>query len=175
MDAERPDPSSPPKTGPELAELLATDHAQRTTLVKYAHSRFGISGPVCEDLLQETIVELMLVRATTTIQSPAGFVFRIFHIRCCRYSMRPERREITSGLTPSTPDPSPFQDRRALLLETLHEGFTTLSLVCRQILTARYVEGRSLRETAEAVSRAYSGIPKLISRCLKHLRMSLSA
>jgi RNA polymerase sigma factor (sigma-70 family) len=160
------------KTGAEVAEELAVDTAQQQHLATYARAKFGISGEDVEDLLQETVLELL--RTTCVIRRPAGFVFRIFHTRCCLYLERATMRRVaTAGAQPEREDlhdPAYEATDRKLLL--LH-GFDRISSSCQRLLRAYYLEGKSLKETAAEVAVAYSGVWNLMTRCLRRLRACL--
>ncbi len=166
-----PDFSAP--TSREIAETLQ-DREQRSRLLAYALSRFGIESWDAEDLLQETALEL--VRQRTVVRSPRGFVFRIFHMRCCRFLKR-RRAEfrIFSGKGSSAAFAREEQAESASQRIALREVFRTISSSCRKILLAYYVEGRSLRETARTIPLPYSGVWSTISRCLRRLRSCLES
>jgi RNA polymerase sigma factor (sigma-70 family) len=157
-------------------EGVLLDREERSRLVAYARARFGIDPDSAEDLLQETAIELLRLR--TLVHSPRGFVFTVFHARCCRYlrNLRAERRmfsgdEFTVAEEASAAgDECEFLDSRLLL----QRAFGEISPSCRKLLHAYYVEGRSLRESGEAMALAYSGVWKTINRCLKRLRACLA-
>jgi RNA polymerase sigma factor (sigma-70 family) len=156
-------------------ESVLLDREQRSRLIAYARARFGLDSDTAEDLLQETAIELLRLR--TLVRSPRGFVFTIFHARCCRYlrHMLAERRMFSDGTcavaeeTGGVADPEEL-DSRLLVRRGLEE----ISASCRKLLHAYYVEGRSLRESADAMALAYSGVWKTINRCLKKLRACLA-
>jgi RNA polymerase sigma factor (sigma-70 family) len=161
---------------PQIAvEGVLLDREQRSRLVAYARARFGLDSETAEDLLQETAIELLRLR--TLVRSPRGFVFTVFHARCCRYlrHIQAERRMFSDGKctvtreTGGAADPEEL-DSRLLVQRALGE----ISASCRKLLHAYYVEGRSLRESAEAMALAYSGVWKTINRCLKKLRACLA-
>lgn len=162
-----------PRTGIEVAEGLATDPEQRRRLVSYARSKFGVGEEDAEDLLQETLLELM--RTEGLIHRPEGFAFRVFHTRCCN-GLRQERVTRTAlaaaaeGLRGAAPRP----DRSDVDL-LLRQGLSRVSLACRKLLTAHYVEGRSLRETAEALSLrgSLAAVHRLVNNCLRRLKRCL--
>lgn len=156
----------------EIAETLQ-DGQERSRLCAYALSRFGIESWDAEDLLQETALEL--VRQRTTVRSPRGFVFRVFHTKCCRFlEKRRAEFRIFTGTGPSADSGrEESQDESASQRVALREVFRTISSSCRKILLAYYVEGRSLRETARTVPLPYSGVWSTISRCLRRLRSCL--
>src|SRR6266550_3492692 len=72
-----------PLTSREVARAVVLDGQQRSKLVAYARSHFGIDSDDAQDLLQETALELL--RQRIVVRSPRGFTFRLFHRRCCRF------------------------------------------------------------------------------------------
>jgi RNA polymerase sigma factor (sigma-70 family) len=163
---------SSPLTSREIAETFLQEGEQRSRLFAYARSHFGIDSSAAEDLLQETAIELM--RQRSLVRSPSGFVFHVFHTRCCRYlqTLRAEQRTIAwsdrSEVSAGEPQAESIARRIAL-----REIFETVSSSCRRILLAYYVEGKSLRETAQAIALPYSGVWNTINRCLRRLRSCL--
>lgn len=158
-----------PRTGPEVAEDLATDTVQQRRLVAYARSRFGIDASASEDLVQETIVELL--RSASAIQHANGFVFRIFHLRCCAHTEQDVRARGVRARAPRTDRVETRVEEHVLL----REGFGRLSPTCQRLLRAYYIEGKSLKETAAECSLASSGVWKLINRCLRRLKTCLQS
>lgn len=157
------------------AEGVLLDREQRSRLVAYAHARFGIDDDTAEDLLQETAIELL--RLHTLVRSPRGFVFTIFHARCCRYlrHVQAERRMFSGGERAVAEDVSGATDCEEIDSRLLlQRGLEEISDSCRKLLHAYYVEGCSLRESAETMALAYSGVWKTINRCLKKLRACLA-
>lgn len=151
------------RPGTVVAEELAVDSRQHRRLRAYALKRFGIPAEDAEDLLQETMLELL--RAGSVLR-PQGFVFRLFHTRCCRYVERCVRQR--TPLPPPAASPLPVE-----LDLALRQGFSELTASCRGLLTAYYIEGQSLKSTASRMALAHSGVWKLINRCLKRLRSCL--
>ena len=84
-----------PRTGMEVAEALATDPGQRKALRLYAQVKFGIRDQDSEDLIQETMIQLMQTR--DLVLRPGGFVLRVFHTRCCDHLRRQNLRGRTDG------------------------------------------------------------------------------
>ena len=156
-------------------EGVLLDREQRSRLVAYARSRFGLDSDTTEDLLQETAIELLRLR--TLVRSPRGFVFTVFHARCCRFlrQLQAERRIFSEGKravaeeTCEVADPEELDSRLFV-----QRGLEEVSASCRKLLLAYYVEGRSLRESAAEMALAYSGVWKTINRCLKKLRACLA-
>src|SRR5450631_1381362 len=156
-----------------IAEAILLDQGRRRQLLAYAYSRFGIDGSDAEDLLQETVLELL--RCQTSIRRPEGFVFAVFRSRCVRFvaGQIAAHGVFSDNEAPMVEPPSQGAvetDERFALQEALD----TISVACRRLLRAYYVEGQSLREAAHTVSLAYSSIAKTISRCLQRLRQCLA-
>lgn len=169
MNAE----AAEPRTGVEVAEGLATDAEQKRRLVSYARSRFGIGDEEAEDLLQDTLLELM--RTEGLVNSPEGFAFRVFHTRCCNHLRRivtaRAGAEAAARALAARPDEAGSHDADVLL----RQGLSRVSVTCRTVLTAYYVEGRSLKETARALSLSVTttSVFRLVNTCLKKLRQCL--
>jgi RNA polymerase sigma factor (sigma-70 family) len=108
------------------------------------------------------------------VRSPRGFTFRVFHRRCCQFIRlrQADRRvfahpeEPMEACDPAAPETA---DRNL----TLRRVLETISSSCRRILLAYYVEGRSLKETAQAIPLPYPGVWNTINRCLRRLRACL--
>jgi RNA polymerase sigma factor (sigma-70 family) len=158
-----------PRTGVQAAVGLAGDAAQRLRLVTYAGTRFEIPESEAEDLLQETQLELL--RTEALLHRPEGFVFQVFHRRCCQHVRRTlvERRAALGALASRPTDTPPRLDDEVLL----REGLSRISESCRRILVAYYVEGRSLRETAEAFLVPAKSVYTIVNQCLRRLRRCL--
>jgi len=159
------------RSGRDVAEFLLTDVEHRTRFVTYARVRFGIGPEDAEDLLQETVLEL--IRVERAIHSPTGLAFQIFHRRCCRHLTR-SRRARHAPLNEQSPEMETVPEvDRADGLVLLRQGFEKISVACRQLLTAYYLEGKSIKETADEMSLASSGIWTLVNRCIQKLRVCL--
>jgi len=160
-------------TSHEIAQAVALDGEQRSRLVAYARSHFGIGPDDAQDLLQETALELL--RQRILVRSPRGFTFRVFHRRCCQFirHRREDRQVFTHPEEPvevCDPALADTADRHL----TLRRVMDTISSSCRKILLAYYVEGRSLKETAQAIPLPYPGVWNTINRCLRRLRACLA-
>ncbi|MGH9317873.1 MAG: RNA polymerase sigma factor [Thermoanaerobaculia bacterium] len=162
-----------PPTG-QFAEAVLLDAPQRQKLLGYARSRFGITVDDAEDILQDTALELL--RQRDYVRSPNGFLFAVFRARCVRFvETRRARREIFAGAynlfeaVPHHAGPE-MVDRGVALRQALGE----ISSTCRRLLSAYYVEGQSLRETAQDTTLTLWGVHKTINRCLRKLRECLN-
>jgi RNA polymerase sigma factor (sigma-70 family) len=163
-----------PLTSHEVAQAVVLDGEQRSKLIAYARARFGLKPEDAEDLLQETALELL--RQQTIVRSPLGFTFRVFHRRCCRFiRLRQADRQVFVSVeepVETACDAAPLEaaDRQI----TLRRVLETVSSSCRRILLAYYMEGRSLKETAQAIPTPYPAVWNTISRCLRRLRACLT-
>lgn len=155
--------------GQDVAELLAEDRDLRCRLVEYAAARFRIDRTTAGDLLQETALDL--IRFDGYVRRPEGFAFAVFHTRCCRLVTRQAERRRTLEQTPLPVSRTPRDEASERdLAVALRQGLRMISPGCRKLLTAYYLEGRSLKETAAVRSVSPTGVWTLINRCLRRLR-----
>jgi len=159
-------------TGPDLAEALLLDRAECERLVGIAYRRFGIRRDDAEELLAETLLELSASGAL--VHSPKGFAFRVFYVRCCRWLEREGRRaETPVGLDPAGGDRVSLPGSDPGLALAVRQAFAKLSATCRRLLKGYYVEGLSLRETAETTGHSSKQVWKRLNSCLKKLKECL--
>lgn len=164
---------APPMSTAQIAEAILLDQGRRRQLLAYACSRFGIDGPDAEDLIQETVLELL--RCQTSVRRPEGFVFAVFRSRCVRFvAGQIAAHGVFSDNEASTVEPPAHASVETDEHVALQEALDMISAACRRLLRAYYVEGQSLREAAHTVSLAYSSVAKTISRCLQKLRQCLA-
>ena len=162
------------RTGPETAEALLLDREQVEKLVGLAFRRFGISRADAEEVLAETLLELSASDAL--VESPRGFAYRVFYVRCCHFLEREGRsRTETAGLDPSAGRPVTYAGSGAEWTLALRQGFARLSPVCRRLLTGYYVEGLSLKETAATTGHSSKQVWKRLDDCLRRLKKCLEA
>lgn len=164
-----------PPTTRQIAEAVLLDERRRRELFAYAQSRFGIRGDDAEDLLQDTVIELLRCRGV--VRSAEGFVFAVFRARCARFVAGRIAAHVvfSETTTAAIPDAAePLSSERTDGHFALGEALNRISLPCRRLLEAYYVEGQTLREAANTGSLAYSSVAKTISRCLRRLRRCLS-
>jgi RNA polymerase sigma factor (sigma-70 family) len=156
-----------------VAEAVLLDRQQRSRLIKYAAARFGIESADAEDLLQDTA--LALLRQRGYVQDGDAFAFTVFRARCARFAeVRRRRRETFSPMTDGAETfPHPVGPERIDRRVALQEALVEISSSCRRLLSAYYVEGQSLLETAQTLGLASSGVTRTINRCLKRLRACL--
>ena len=141
-------------------------------LVTLARSRFGIHEVDAEDLVQETALEI--VRSPALIASPESYAFQVFHNRCARFVDRRTKRSavfVETGDWYRTPTAQEDLDEKSIV----RAGFARISATCRTLLTSYYVEGTSLKETAERTGHSPKQVWKRLSACLKKLKETIGA
>jgi RNA polymerase sigma factor (sigma-70 family) len=164
---------APPTTSRNVTGVLQ-DPGQRTRLLALARTRYGIGIEDARDLLQETAADLLRQR-DYLVESPRAYVAGAFRIRCSRFLRA--RRQIDDLIEPEeaalnlerSGEPEASERRFAV-----RQAFGLISPPCRKLLSAYYVEGQSLREAAETMALAYSGVSKTLNRCLRRLRQCLN-
>ena len=155
-----------------MAEALAVDAEFRERLVELARDKFRLDAETALDLLQETAV--ILIGTQQEIHHPRGFVYQVFHSRCCRCmegQIRSRRVREEAPPLPSTP-PGATADGAAMGA-ALRQALSRVSPRCRELLRSHYWEGRTLSETAERMSTGKGSVSTLVSRCLARLRRIL--
>jgi DNA-directed RNA polymerase specialized sigma24 family protein len=163
--------SDPPQTPSQIAETILQDPRERKRLTAFALSRYGIRHEDAEDLLQDTAVELL--RRRKHIHSPRGFLFSAFRTCCKKFVFRLRSRGQSIPLTGDEASAAHDPDRLDLAF-SVRQGLGAVSAACRKILTAHYILGESLKQTAVSAGYASSGLPTIVSRCLKKLRTCLA-
>lgn len=162
-----------PITPRQVVETLLLDSNERSGILRFAQSRYGIPLNEAEDLLQDTAVQLLSQQRS--VRKPRAYLRAVFRIRCRMYlgsrlvnrDMLPIAEDDVDTLTSN---PEDDQDQGI----ALRQAFAYISSACRRLLVARYMEGQNLKETADRMALASSGITKTISRCLKRLRACLT-
>ncbi len=165
--------SEAPTTARKVVETLFLDSEERCVLLRIAQSRYRISKDRAEDLLQDMAVDLL--RQRQSVRRPRAYLHSVFRLRCSRHGRPPWSDRETVLFAEEFADTGPGAsvadlDQRVYLRQAIQ----LLSPSCRKLLKARYIEGRSLKESADRIALAYSGITKTISRCLKRMRACLA-
>ena len=169
MDAE----PRTPRTRLALAESIAGPGDLRRRMEAHVRYRFRLSAPEVEDLMQDVVLELM--RWEEPVRDAEGLAFRILHLRTLQFLRnrgvrREEPIEDDTKNADDLPGPSPQTDVLILLRQTLAQA----SPACRRLIRAHYLEGRTLKETAETLSYASTNVVwTLLDRCIRRLRAVL--
>ena len=159
-----------PTTTRQVVETLLLDSEERNALVRIARSRYHMTRDRAEDLLQDLAVELL--RQRQLVRRPRAYLHAVFRLRCSRQWRPPE----VSG---EIPEELGAMESGVLVAEldrrvSLRQALQLISTACRKLLSVHYIEGQSLKASAERMTLAYSGITKTINRCLKKLRACLA-
>lgn len=169
MDAE----PRTPRTRLELAEKIAEDGPLRGRMEAFVRQRFRLSAPEVEDIMQDVLLELM--RHDEPVRDPEALAFRIAHLRALqvlRYKSVRREAPIEADLGPAERFAAP--DAPADLVVLLRQSLAQVSPACRRLIRSHYIEGRTLRETAERLSYASAnGVWTLLDRCVRRLRTIL--
>lgn len=162
-----------PTTRRELAESIAAEGDLRRRLAAHARLRFRLPASAAEDLVQDVCLELM--RRDGPVRDPEALAFRILRYECLHLLRSARwRREVSeeevSGLADRTSAPGASIE----LLALVRQAVAGVSPACRRLLHSHYVEGRSLKETANALSYASpNNVWALLARCVQRLRAAL--
>jgi RNA polymerase sigma factor (sigma-70 family) len=157
-----------PRSTWQVAEDVLVDPAMRARLRAYAEARFGISSADADDLLQETALELL--HHESYVRKPEGYVFAVFRSRCVRFTADRARWRRLELAPKNEFAVAPRVESNLALRQAL----TELSIRCKQLLCAYYIEGRSFAEAATKFALAYKTYHKALERCLKRLRKTLA-
>lgn len=171
MDAE----PRTPRTRLELAEAIAREGDLRRRMEAHLRYRFRLSASEVEDLMQDVLLELM--RHEEPVRDADGLAFRILHLRSLQFLRNKGVRAETpldSGGAPDGDVPAPAADADLVVL--LRQALAQATPACRRLIRAHYLEGRTLKETAEALSYASSNVVwTLLDRCIRRLRAAVGA
>jgi RNA polymerase sigma factor (sigma-70 family) len=159
-----------PRSTRQVAEDVLVDPGTRARLCAYARARFGIEEPDAQDLLQETALELL--HHESYVRKPDGYVFAVFRSRCVGFVRERALRRHAGEPAPDGDPAAPLRDPDRLV--ALREALAQLSLRCKQLLCAVYVEGRTLTEAAGWFAIAKGSVTRSVSRCIDRLRRTLS-
>ncbi|MBI5440422.1 MAG: hypothetical protein HY900_04335 [Deltaproteobacteria bacterium] len=169
MDAE----PRTPRTRLALAESIAGRGDLFRRMEAHLRYRFRLSAPEVEDLMQDVVLELM--RWEEPIRDAEGLAFRILHLRTLQFLRnRGVKREEPIEDDTKTADDLPAASPNADVLILLRQTLAQATPACRRLIRAHYLEGRTLKETAETLSYASSNVVwTLLDRCIRRLRAVL--
>lgn len=171
MNAE----TRPPRTRLELAETIAARGDLCRRMEVHLRYRFRLSAPEVEDVMQDMVLELM--RYDEPLRDAEGLSFHILRLRTLQFlrNRGVRREEPLEDDTKSSDDwsaPDAQNDLHLLLRQTLAQ--TTPA--CRRLIRAHYLEGKTLKETAETLSYASTSVVwTLLDRCIRRLRAIFGA
>lgn len=171
MDAE----PRTPRTRLELAESIAAGGDLRSRMEAHVSQRFRLSASEVEDIMQDVLLELM--RYDEPVRDSDALAFRILHLRSLQVlRYKAVRRETR------VEDEASFDDRAGTgpvpveLLVLVKQTLRQATPACRRLLRAHYLEGRTLKETAQILSYSSpNNVWTLLDRCVRRLRAALGA
>ena len=171
MDAEH----RTPRTRLELAETIAAKGDLCRRMEARLRYRFRLSAPEVEDVMQDVLLELM--RYDEPLREAEGFSFRVLHLRTLQFLRnKGVRREEPIEDDTKSADDWPAPDSRIDVHLLLRQTLAQASPACRRLIRAHYLEGRTLKETAEALSYASPHVVwTLLDRCIRRLRAVFGA
>lgn len=171
MDAE----PRKPRTRLELAETIAARGELCRRMEAHLRYRFRLSAPEVEDVMQDVVLELM--RYDEPLREAEGLSFRILHLRTLQFLRnKGVRREEPIEDDTRTADDWSAPDLQTDVLILLRQTLAQASPACRRLIRAHYLEGKTLKETAETLSYASSNVVwTLLDRCIRRLRSIFGA
>ncbi len=171
MDAE----PRTPRTRLELAESIAAGGDLRSRMEARVRQRFRLSAPEVDDVMQDVLLELM--RYDEPVRDSEALAFRVLHLRSLQViRYKAVRRETRIDDEVGLGDRLAGSDVPADLVVLLRQSLAQASPACRRLIRAHYLEGRTLKETAAALSYASANnVWTLLDRCVRRLRAVLGA
>jgi RNA polymerase sigma-70 factor (ECF subfamily) len=105
----------------------------------------------------------------------SSWLFRIAHNRLIdSVRRRPRQTQVPLDVAPQVPAGPVFQGiDQAVALEQIKVGLARLTAEQRQVIVLRFLEGKSLAETAAIVNRNEDAVKKLQARGLASLRRGI--
>lgn len=171
MDAE----PRTPRTRLELAETIAAKGDLRRRMEAHLRYRFRLSAPEVDDVMQDVLLELM--RYDEPLREAEGLSFHILHLRTLQFLRnKGVRREEPLEADTRTADDWTAPDLHPDVLVLLRQTLAQTSPACRRLIRSHYLEGKTLKETAETLSYASRSVVwTLLDRCIRRLRAIFGA
>ena len=165
-----------------IGDVLRGDKDQYAELVqRYKRMVYGIAWSrlgnveLSEDAAQETFVKAY--RYLGALRDPnkfAGWVARIARNVCTSFGRRARREcEFVEQWQLESPVQQAAEDNRESLEEQLKHSFATLPVIHREALTVFYLEGKSVRESAEMLGISENALKARLFRARTALREQL--
>ena len=155
---------------PEAVRWLLDDVSP--VVYGYLYGRVGGNETVAEDLLQETLLEAM--RAPGSFRGEAAlstWLCAIARRRLARHYESERKAEVLRSqlhVVPSHDEMAELDQR-----EDVIQALGRLSVVHRHVLVMKYVDGLSVEEIAEELSRGRTQVQSLLQRARDGLRREL--
>lgn len=145
-------------------ELLLSSFKPRARAIT---SSFRIPAQDGEDLLQDAL--LTLVNKRHEIYSPEAWLAATLRKRCLMYWRSRRRsllRQVDAAVLELIAAETPAPQEAVDLRHDLDNALRQLPARCRSLLIARYQKGLTPSEAARSLGYRFSGIYKLLERCL---------
>jgi RNA polymerase sigma-70 factor (ECF subfamily) len=143
----------------------------------YLYQRLNGNHEEAEDLTAEVFTKVYEKIDSYQVQGAplSSWLFRIAHNRLIdSVRRRPRQTQVGLDLAPEVPAGPVFQGvEQAVALEQIRVGLARLTPEQRQVIELRFLEGKSLAETAAEVGRNEDAVKKLQSRGLASLRRQI--
>jgi RNA polymerase sigma-70 factor, ECF subfamily len=143
----------------------------------YLYQRLNGNHEEAEDLTAEVFAKVYEKIDSYQVQGAplSSWLFRIAHNRLIdSVRRRPRQTQVGLDLAPEVPAGPAFQGvDQAVALEQIKIGLARLTPEQRQVIELRFLEGKSLAETAAEVGRNEDAVKKLQSRGLASLRRQI--
>ena len=164
--------------GDETA-VLALYHQHKTAVYTYVYYRVGGDRAAAEEITAEVFVRLVA-------QLP-NFVYRERPLLAWLYTVarhciadhyRRDGRYLREPLSTDFPDSTARPEQQAQLSleeDRLVQAITQLTEAQRDVVILRFIEGRSVAETAELLDKKEGAVKTLTRRALAALRRQLDA
>jgi RNA polymerase sigma-70 factor (ECF subfamily) len=143
----------------------------------YLYQRLNGDHEEAEDLTAEVFAKVYEKIDSYQVQGAplSSWLFRIAHNRLIdSVRRRPRQTQVGLDLAPEMPSGPVFQGvDQAVALEQIKIGLARLTPEQRQVIELRFLQGKSLAETAAQVGRNEDAVKKLQSRGLASLRRQI--
>ena len=143
----------------------------------YLFQRLNGNAEEAEDLTADVFAKVYEKIDTFEVKnSPmSAWLFRIAHNRLIdSVRRRPRQTQVPLDVAPQVPAGPVFQGiDQAVALEQIKVGLARLTAEQRQVIVLRFLEGKSLAETAAIVHRNEDAVKKLQARGLASLRRGI--
>ncbi|HYY87513.1 MAG TPA: sigma-70 family RNA polymerase sigma factor [Chloroflexota bacterium] len=143
----------------------------------YLYQRLNGNVEEAEDLTAEVFAKVYEKIDGYQVQGAplSSWLFRIAHNRLIdSVRRRPRQTQVPLDVAPQMPAGPVFQGiDQAVALEQIKVGLARLTEEQRQVIVLRFLEGKSLAETAAIVNRNEDAVKKLQARGLASLRRGI--
>lgn len=170
---------APPAIEPQPADPIAAcwdwdalDRELRPRLIGFGRRRLGLSREEAEDVFQSVLLNAATL--SPRVRDPIAYLKAAYRNGAINLLRRRGRRPETE-MPEDVTDPGGLSAVEAWASRvTVRRAWFLVDERCRQLLKARFVDERKLRETAVAIGLGKNNVWKRIARCLERMRTCLS-